>query len=191
MSTTTPAANLVLAVNDPGRLLQGCTATYRFGPQGGTIGRDGDWRLLDRKDHIQAIHCEIRWYENSFCVIGRSADIRMNGSDKCLAPGSRVRLKVNDSLRIGDYLIVVQSGTAPSSPYEHSLSELLNGRTCPLQALSRSAGAQLHDQQRVVGHAELDPLTSLNLTTQALADPTLTELFGIATKVAQHDQETP
>lgn len=143
MNVTTDLAQITLVVANPGQLMHGCKACHCFDRNGGTLGSLGsDWRLVDRGQRISPVHCEVRWKEGSFCIIDRSGETYMNDSDLSLTPGVHVRLQPDDRLQVGDYLITVHldnAGTRVGDRHlsQHSLTELLNGNGCPLQALSR------------------------------------------------------
>ncbi|MBV6286785.1 FHA domain-containing protein [Pseudomonas sp. MAFF 301350] len=150
-------------------LMHGCTAYHRFTRQGGTLGsQQCDWQLLDQAQRIHPLHCEIRWREEGFCVIDHSGETYLNGNDLSLPPGTHVRLKNEDQLQIGDYVIIAYIGE-PNGPTgkrhlgEHSLTELMNGDQCPLQDLVRplpERAAQFTDA------SDLDPLIALEAATQ-------------------------
>lgn len=174
MSQHKPSPGLTLAISNPGVLMHGCKAFHRFTRQGGTLGsQQCDWHLLDRTLRIHPLHCEIRWREDSFCVIDHSGQTYMNGSDLSLSPGTHVRLRSKDQLQIGDYLIIAcvdeaDEHTGTLSVVQHSLTELLNGEQCPLMELTRRCDTpttQVIDSPPEQG-AALDPLAALEAATR-------------------------
>lgn len=174
MSLHKPTPGLTLVISNPGILMHGCTASHRFTRQGGTLGsQQCDWQLLDRARRIHPLHCEIRWREESFCVIDHSGQTYMNGSDLSLAPGTHVRLRGEDHLQIGDYLIIAHMDEAEGHAGKRhlslrSLSELLNGEQCPLEELTRPCPVLTTEaiDTSPDNPKDLDPLTALEAATR-------------------------
>lgn len=184
MSLDPHSPSITLVVTNPGRLMHGCKASHRFGSDGGTLGSQAGWRLFDREQRINPLHCEICWHEGSFCIIDHCGETYMNGSDLSLTPGHRVRLKADDSLQVGDYLITAYLDAGATAGDRHvsqySMTELLNDNACPLEVLSQPFDQPLQPLlESPACYDELDPLVSLNNATQALADPVCADLFDI------------
>lgn len=185
MSLNNHSSRITLVVANPGRLMHGCKASRQFTRQGGTLGsHDCDWRLTDRSRGIQPLHCEIRWREGGFCVIDRCGETYMNGCDVSLSPGQGVRLKPDDNLQIGEYLIVAHFAETALMPNDrhlrqYSMNELLNGDDCPLRELGHPLTEREREQSNSAATPVevLDPLAVLDNATR-LAQPTaLLDLF--------------
>ncbi|WP_448166031.1 type VI secretion system-associated FHA domain protein TagH [Burkholderia cepacia] len=124
---------LELLVANTHALRAGSTARHNFGHAGGTIGsRGADWLLDDGQGQVQAIHCEITWIDNSYCVRDQSGATRVNDAETPLRRGTAARLRDGDVLHIGAYQVTVHLQTSEahltnSQPLlQRSVGELLN-----------------------------------------------------------------
>lgn len=99
---------LILTISNLEQLQHGVTTHHPFNRRGGTIGsQDADWRLADRDRRIAPVHCEIRWSENSFCVLDRCGRTYLNDSLLSLGHLAPVRLQAGDCLQVGAYRLLV------------------------------------------------------------------------------------
>ncbi|NLA21189.1 FHA domain-containing protein [Burkholderia cepacia] len=124
---------LELLVANTHALRAGSTARHNFGHAGGTIGsRGADWLLDDGQGQVQAIHCEITWIDNSYCVRDQSGATRVNDAETPLRRGTAARLRDGDVLHIGAYQVTVhlqisEAHLTNSQPLlQRSVGELLN-----------------------------------------------------------------
>ena len=131
--TSADTQRLELIVANTHALRAGSTARHRFGHAGGTIGsRGADWLLDDGQGQVQAIHCEIAWIDNSYCVRDQSGATRVNDAETPLRRGTAARLRDGDMLHIGAYQVTVHLQTSEphllnSQPLQQrSVGELLN-----------------------------------------------------------------
>ncbi|KAB0657266.1 type VI secretion system-associated FHA domain protein TagH [Burkholderia diffusa] len=131
--TSADTQRLELIVANTHALRAGSTARHRFGHAGGTIGsRGADWLLDDGQGQVQAIHCEIAWIDNSYCVRDQSGATRVNDAETPLRRGMAARLRDGDMLHIGAYQVTVHLQTSEphllnSQPLQQrSVGELLN-----------------------------------------------------------------
>lgn len=174
MNLHKPSTDLTLAISNLGELMHGCKASHRFTRQGGTLGsQQCDWQLLGRTRRIHPLHCEIRWREERFCIVDHCGETYMNASDLSLSPGTHVRLGNEDQLQIGDYVIVAYvdapDGYAGGWKLnQQSLSELIDGNQCPLQALRHPLPAHVSDRDTTAPTDidDLDPLIALEAATR-------------------------
>jgi len=186
MSTQVLLPSITLTVLNPQRLLHGSEPLHRFDRAGGTIGGQGTWRLHDREARILPVHCEILWHEGHFCVIDHSGNSFMNSSDTVLLPGTRIRLRHNDRLQIGDYhiairLLSVDEQTPGQSGAHNPLSPLQSKQAmCPLQVLGAlvTQTVSVHHARAPEAADERDPLAYLDRAAHARIDPAIAEIFG-------------
>ncbi|AOL08805.1 type VI secretion system-associated FHA domain protein TagH [Burkholderia contaminans] len=176
---------LELLVANTHALRAGSTARHSFGHAGGTIGSHGaDWRLDDGQGQVQAIHCEIAWIDNSYCVRDQSGATRVNDAETPLRRGTAARLRDGDMLHIGAYQVTVHLQT--SEPHLHnsqplqqrSVGELLNEPSAGLHPVAEAdrlldAGARKPDFSAFDDLArerrpadERDPLAALDAEQQ-------------------------
>lgn len=191
MSTNVLLPGLSLVILNPEKLHHGTEPQHRFDMAGGTLGRQGDWRLHDRQSHILPTHCEIRWHEGHFCLIDHSSGSSfINGNDTALPSGIPIRLRHNDKLHIGDYQIAIhllghyQADSVPRLPMASDKDPLLGQRMtqpqCPLQVLGAPA-IDLPDSLKTGEppiQDELDPLAYLDKAAHARIDPDIARLFA-------------
>lgn len=186
MSTQALLPSITLTVLNPQRLLHGSEPLHRFDRAGGTIGSQGTWRLHDRHARILPVHCQIIWHEGHFCVIDHSGNSFMNGSDTALLPGTRIRLRHNDRLQIGEYhiairLLSVDKQTPEQSGVHNPLSPLQSTQPmCPLQVLGAQVTQTVSAHRALAPEAEdeRDPLAYLDKAAHARIDPAIAEIFG-------------
>ncbi|AJQ46088.1 MULTISPECIES: FHA domain-containing protein [Pseudomonas] len=186
MSTHVLPVSITLTVLNPQRLLHGSEPLHRFDRAGGTIGSQGAWRLHDRATRILPVHCEIIWHEGHFCVIDHSGDSFMNDNDTVLLPGTRIRLRHNDRLQIGDYHIAIRLLSVDEQTPEHSgahnpLSPLQNTQVmCPLQVLGAPVTETVcvHRTSAPEAEDERDPLAYLDKAAHGRIDPAIAGIFG-------------
>jgi len=116
---------LTLSIINLDQVQHTVTLRHRFDRTGGTIGSVGaSWVINDRDHSVAPIHCEIRWIENSFCVIDHCHRTFVNNGIDCLGSLSPRRLLEGDRLRIGAYRLLVQY--AHEHADLHSLEDLFN-----------------------------------------------------------------
>ncbi|MDN7907963.1 type VI secretion system-associated FHA domain protein TagH [Burkholderia diffusa] len=143
--TSADTQRLELSVANTHALRAGSTARHRFGHAGGTIGsRGADWLLDDGQGQVQAIHCEIAWIDNSYCVRDQSGATRVNDAETPLRRGTAARLRDGDMLHIGAYQVTVHLQTSEphllnSQPLQQrSVGELLNERSAGLHPVAEA-----------------------------------------------------
>jgi type VI secretion system FHA domain protein len=190
MSTNVLSPSITLVILNPEKLHHGTEPQHRFDSAGGTLGRQGAWRLHDRESRILPTHCEVRWHEGHFCLIDHSGSSFMNGNDSALICGTPIRLRHNDRLRIGDYQIAINllgNDAMERVPQLHNacdkdpLFELrMTQQQCPLQVLGAPTiellNALQRDEHQLID--ELDPLAYLDKAAQARIDPEIARIFG-------------
>lgn len=134
---------LELAVTNSHALRAGSSARHSFSHAGGTIGsRGSDWLLDDGQETVEAIHCEIAWIDNSYCVRDQSGATRINDATTPLRRGTTARLRDGDILHIGSFQVTAHL-LAPGniacdnrSQAQLDVGELLNEPTVTLQGSS-------------------------------------------------------
>jgi type VI secretion system protein ImpI len=132
--------HITLTVANASRLPHSCAVAHCFDRNGGSIGSQRcSWTLFDLAQGIKPVHCEVRWMENSFCVLDRCGATYLNDADLSIRPGRWVRLGPDDTLRIGDHQLTVRLNTydqAAGTPVGlQSLEELFSRDRCPLHSL--------------------------------------------------------
>lgn len=83
-----------------------------------TIGRDPacGWALSDPSRSISRQHCVLERHDNRLTLRDRSANGVFLGAKRERPPvGQAVRIEPGETLRLGDYLIVVDAGPEPSA----------------------------------------------------------------------------
>ncbi|MEB6587542.1 MULTISPECIES: FHA domain-containing protein [Pseudomonas] len=116
-------STLTLSIINLDQVPHNVTVRCQFDAAGGTIGsRGADWLINDRQHSIAPIHCEIRWVENSFCVIDRCERTYLNDSSTYVGAYPPRRLREGDQLHIGGYRMSVQCSDADT----RSLQDLFN-----------------------------------------------------------------
>lgn len=131
-------STLTLSISNLDQLPHNVTARHQFDRTGGTIGSDkATWTINDRAAGVAPIHCEIRWIEDSFCVIDHCQHTYLNDSIVCLGARSARRLLEGDQLRIGALRLQVQSSCSDT----RSLHDLFDPEQKALEQLIADAPA--------------------------------------------------
>ncbi|MDZ3992501.1 FHA domain-containing protein [Pseudomonas sp. Teo4] len=168
---------LTLNIVNTRHVLAAEAVSHQFDKRGGTIGSLGaDWLLQDREHQIQPVHCEIRWIENTYCLIDRCGQTSLNGSRLTLAPFSPVRLREGDCLGVGAVWLCVHAQT---TRLEHSLDELFKPHQGALDTLlaqvpvshgqdtRKTPSAPVADICEMFAHADItDPLAAMDALSQ-------------------------
>ncbi len=116
-------SSLTLSITNLEQLRHNVTARHQFDCSGGTIGSAGaTWRIDDREGNVAPIHCEIRWFEGSFCVIDRCQRTYLNDSLESVGSLTARRLLEGDQLRIGACLLQAQVSQADMRSLEDLFS---------------------------------------------------------------------
>ncbi len=164
---------------------------HRFDRMGGTIGSEGaSWVINDRDNSIAPVHCEIRWTEDSYCVIDHCHRTYINDGIDCLGSLLPRRLLEGDRLRIGAYWLLAQY--AHEHADRRSLEDLFNPDNRVLDRLITDVPAQVCHASRAeaLPVAEMcsifepgmgsDPLAALDAVkdTGPLPAQTLERLFS-------------
>jgi type VI secretion system protein ImpI len=138
-------STLTLSITNLDQLQHGITARHQFDWRGGTIGSEGASWLIN--DHTVApVHCEIRWIEDSFCVIDRCHRTYLNESIISLGALPPRRLSQGDLLHIGAYRVQVQCSHVNAlsledlfNPHQWVLDQLI--ANVPTEARQSSSSA--------------------------------------------------
>ncbi|WP_060478000.1 MULTISPECIES: FHA domain-containing protein [Pseudomonas] len=102
-------STLTLVIANLDQLQHNVTARHQFDRTGGSIGSGAvTWRINDREQTVAQIHCEIRWIEESFCVIDHCQRTYLNDSLDSLGSLAPRRLVDGDRLHVGAYRLQVQ-----------------------------------------------------------------------------------
>lgn len=101
------AQQATLTVTNTQFLEAGLSATHVFTRNGGTIGSGGadDWNLSDREGRVFSHHAEIVEMDGELCLLDVRGASYMNGATIPVGAGKSARLKDNDMVLIGPYLI--------------------------------------------------------------------------------------
>lgn len=177
-------STLMMSITNLDQLQPNVIVRHTFDCKGGTIGSEGaSWLMNDRNHSVASIHCEIRWIEDSFCVIDRCARTYLNDSINSLGARSPRRLLEGDQLRIGAYRLLVQHSQEHANA--RSLEDLLSPDASVLDRLiadpPANGGCSSTTTQAITEicsafetHKGNDPLVALNAvgdTSESLEDP--------------------
>lgn len=87
----------------------GVAVKSSFDTSGGVIGSGAGvhWQLIDEKESIHGLHCEINFIDDAFCLKDLSGETYINASSMPLGKDSYARLADDDVIQIGEYEVRV------------------------------------------------------------------------------------
>lgn len=151
----------------------GLSAKMSFGRSGGIIGSsvDADWYLRDENNDIDALHCEICFIDDAFCLKDLSGKTFVNSSSMPLGENGYARLDDENEIQIGLYEIrVFLNREVELKEGSHSLEQLFSGKDVDLldaiSALSDESDLEKYENEnenKEEDTVNLDPLLALDL----------------------------
>jgi len=147
---------LQLKIVSEHREIVGNDAMCEFGEDGGTIGRslENDWTLPDPDRFISGRHATIDFSGGIYYLVDTSSNgVYINGDCKPLGKGNPRRLFNGDTLRFGDFEMVVSidSGESLIMPAAPPPSVVPDNVELLISDESLKTGVQLLDEDEITG----------------------------------------
>lgn len=174
------------------REIVGDDAVRAFGESGGTIGRSlqNDWILPDPDRFISGRHASIDYKGGIYYLIDTSTNgVYINGDCEPIGNGNPRRLFNGDTLRFGDFEIVVSidSGESLAMPLDETGNAVTDHSSSLVPEESLRTGVQLLDEDELTGDDEFQSALFGGTADTGIAE----RAANIVEKVVKTPKSTP